>query len=193
MAEAALARSKGKDVQAMASIALALAGDSVQAARLAADLGGRFPEDTITQFMYLPMIHAATALQRGRASEDASEAISALAASAPYELGIPAQDIGFTLYPVYLRGMAYLAAGQGIPAAGEFQKILDHPGVVQNEVIGALAHLGLGRAYSIAADHSKSIIAYQDFFAIWKDADPDIPVLKRARLEYAKLEHADSP
>jgi hypothetical protein len=92
-----------------------------------------------------------------------------------------------TLYPVYLHGQAYLAAHQGDLAAGEFQKILDRPGLVVNEPIGALAHLGLGRAYAIAADSAKARTAYQDFLALWKDADPDIPILKEAKAEYAKL------
>ena len=91
------------------------------------------------------------------------------------------------LYPVYLRGEAYLAAKQGAAAAVEFQKILDHPGVVGNEPIGALAHLGLGRAYALAGDSAKAKTAYQDFFALWKNADPDIPILQQAKAEYAKL------
>ena len=102
----------------------------------------------------------------------------------PYELG----DVGFVaLYPIYVRGNAYLAERQGAAAAAEFQKILDHPGVVTNDPIGALAHLGLGRAYVLAGDPAKAKIAYQDFFAIWKDADPDIPIYKQAKAEYAKL------
>ena len=152
----------------------------LQASRPAADLAKRFPEDTIVQFNYLPTIRAATALQGG----SASKAIEAVAPVAPYELG----TVGQALYPVYLRGGAYLAAHQGGAAAAEFQKILDHPGVVLNEPIGALAHLGLGRAYALSGDTAKAQAAYQDFLAFWKDADPDIPILKEAKTEYAKLQ-----
>jgi len=183
-AQAALALSNGRDVEAISAIALALAGDSAQAMRMASDLGKRFPEDTIVTFEYLPMIHAAAAFQAG----SATKAIDALAPAAPYELGTTAQNLSFALYPVYLRGEANVAAHQGSVAATEFQKILDHPGVVVNEPIGALAHLGLGRAYAISGDAAKAKTAYQDFFVLWKDADPDIPILKEAKAEYAKLQ-----
>ncbi len=183
-AQAALALSNGRDVEAVSAIALGLAGVSAQATRLAADLAKRFPEDTIVQFEYLPMIHAATALQSG----SATKAIEALAPAAPYELGVTAQPVNFALYPGYLRGEAYVASHQGRPAAAEFQKILDHSGVVLNEPIGALAHLGLARAYGLSSDTAKAKSAYQDFLALWKDADPDIPILKEAKAEYAKLQ-----
>jgi tetratricopeptide (TPR) repeat protein len=181
-AQAALALSNGRDVEAISAIALSLAGDGAQATRLAGDLAKRFPEDTLVQLNYLPTIHAATALRGG----SAAKAIEALAPAAPYELGSP----GFTLslYPVYLRGEAYVAARQGSAAVAEFQKILDHPGVVANEPIGALAHLGLGRAYALQGDGAKARAAYQDFLALWKDADPDVPILKEAKVEYAKLQ-----
>src|SRR2546425_2931922 len=178
-AHAALALSNGRDVAGMSAIALGRAGDSAQANWLAVDLGKRFPEDTIAQLNYLPMIRAAAAL-RGR---DTGKAIEALAAAAPYELGV-----GFSLYPVYLRGEAYLAAKRGTAAAVEFQKILDHPGVVANELIGALAHLQLGRAYAVSGDTTKAKAAYQDFLTLWKDADSDVPILKEAKVEYAKLQ-----
>ena len=178
-AQAALALSNARDVAGMSAIALGRAGDSAQANWLAADLGKRFPEDTIAQLNYLPMIHAAAALR----GSDTGKAIEALAAAVPYELGV-----GFSLYPVYLRGEEYLAAKQGTAAAVEFQKILDHPGVVANELIGALAHLQLGRAYALSGDTTKAKAAYQDFFALWKDADPDIPILKQAKAEYVKLQ-----
>jgi len=193
-AQAALALSPGKDVEAISAIALGLAGDAPQATRLAADLAKRFPEDTIVQFNYLPTIHAAWALQ----GDGVGKAIEALAPAAPYELGSIAQGFTFALYPVYLRGEAYVAAQQGSAAETEFQKILDHPGVVGNEPIGALAHLGLARADAIEAQsaqgadaelaRAKARAAYQDFFALWKDADPDIPVLIAAKSEYAKLQ-----
>jgi len=178
-AQAALALSNARDVAGMSVIALGRAGDFAQANWLAADLGKRFPEDTIAQLNYLPMIHAAAAL-RGR---DTGKAIEALAAAGPYELGV-----GFSLYSIYLRGEAYLAAKQGIAAVVEFQKILDHPGVVANELIGALAHLQLGRAYAMSGETVKAETAYQAFLALWKDADPDIPILRQAKAEYAKLQ-----
>jgi len=183
-AKAAFALSTGRDVEALSAIALALAGDSAQATGMASDLAKRFPEDTVVQSDYLPMIHAAAALQNG----SPTKAIEALAPAAPYELGTPAQSVSFALYSVYLRGEAYVAAHQGGAAPAEFQKILDHAGVVINEPIGALAHLGLGRAYAISGDAAKAKSEYQDFLALWKDADPDIPILKEAKAEYAKLQ-----
>ena len=183
-AQAALALSKGRDVEAMSATALGLAGDSAQAMRLADDLGKRFPEDTIVQVNYVPMIHAAAALR----GNDLGKAIGALAATAPYELGGTAQTLNFFLYPIYVRGEAYLAMRQGTAAAPEFRKIIDHPGLIVNEPIGALARLQLGRAYALSGDTAKAKSAYQDFFALWKDADPDIPILKEAKAEYAKLQ-----
>ena len=184
-AAAVLALSTGRDVQYGAALALALAGDAHQAQALADDLGKRFPEDTIVQFNYLPTIHAQFALERN----DTSRAIEALQVATPYELGLPGTG-SFTpgLYPVYVRGDAYLAAHQGIDAAAEFQKILGHRGVVQNESIGTLAHLGLARAYVLQRDTGKASAAYQDFLTLWKDSDPDIPILKQAKAEYAKLQ-----
>ena len=111
-----------------------------------------------------------------------------LAPAAPYELGGIVEIFHFVLYPVYMRGEAYLAAKQGTAAAAEFQKILDHPGVVRSELIGALAHLELGRAYALSGDAAKAKSAYKDFLTLWKDADPDIPILKQAKAEYARLQ-----
>jgi eukaryotic-like serine/threonine-protein kinase len=183
-ANSALAISRGKEVEAMAAIALSLAGDSEKATQLANDLDKRFPQDTIVQDNHLPTIRSAVELRGG----NAAKAIQTLAVAAPYELGITALDAGTSLYPVYMRGEAYLAAKQGSAATAEFQKIIDHPGVVQNELIGALAHLGLGRAYALAGDAGKARLEYQSFLSLWKDADPDIPILKKARVEYAKLQ-----
>ncbi len=183
-AQAALALSTGRDVEAISAIALSLAGDAVQARKLADDLARRFPEDTVAQFQHLPMIRAAGFLQSG----NAAKAIDALAPATPYELGAPPTTLNFALYPVYLRGEAYVAAHQGSAAAAEFQKILDHPGVVVNEPIGALAHLDMARAYALSGDSAKAKTAFQDFFALWKDADPDLPILNEAKAEYAKLQ-----
>jgi tetratricopeptide (TPR) repeat protein len=182
-ARAALALSNGRDAEGLSAIALGLAGDSAHATRLADDLGKRFPENTIVQSNYLPTIHAAALLRSG----DASKATETLTTAAPYELGTNFVTLNFVLYPVYLRGEAYLAAKQGTAAAAEFQKILDHPGVVRSEPIGALAHLELGRAYALSGDIAKARSAYNDFLTLWKDADPDIPIYKAAKAEYAKL------
>jgi eukaryotic-like serine/threonine-protein kinase len=183
-AQAALATANSKIAQSFSSIALALAGDAPQAERLASDLNKRFPKDTNVQFDFLPMIRAAIALRSG----DAAKALQALAASEPYELAEGNTAFTFALYPVYLHGEAYLAAKNGAAAAGEFQKILDHSGVVGNEPIRALAHLGIGRAYALSGDSAKARAAYQDFLALWKNADPDNPTLKQAKAEYAKLQ-----
>jgi serine/threonine protein kinase len=183
-AQSALATANSKLAQSFAAIAFALAGDSAQAERLSADLNRRFPEDTNVQFDFIPMIRAAIALHAG----DGRRAVEAMAASAPYELGEGNLSFTFALYPVYFRGEADLAAKQGAAAAGEFQKILDHAGVVVNEPIGALAHLGLGRAYTLSGDTARARAEYKEFLAVWKDADPDIPILKKAKAEYAKLQ-----
>jgi eukaryotic-like serine/threonine-protein kinase len=190
-ARAALAISNGRDVEAISAIALGLVGDSDQAMRLANDLGQRFPKDTWAQSEYMPMIYAAALLGGRNASRDAGKAVEALAATLPYEEGAPRAgppgNLNFALWPAYLRGEAYLATPQGSKAATEFQKILDHPGVVVNEPIGALAHLGLGRAYTLSHDSTKAKTEYRNFLSLWKDADPDIPILKQAKAEYAKL------
>lgn len=180
---AALALSHGRDVEGFSSLALALAGDSEEAARLGNDLAKRFPEDTIVQFNYLPTIHAAAWIR----NSNAAKAVDSLASAVPYELGGNYENLNFFLYPVFVRGEAYLAEKQGTAAAAEFQKILDHPGLVRNEPIGALAHLELGRAYVQSGDTPKAKNAYSDFLALWKDADLDIPILKEARAEYARL------
>src|SRR5579863_166503 len=183
-AQLAIAQAKGRNVEAFSAIALGLAGESTQAERLAADLAKRFSEDTVVKYDYLPMIHAAIALRSG----DGKRALDALAAYAPYELGETNTAFTFALYSIYLRGEADLAAKQGAAAVTEFQKILDHAGVVGNEPIGALAHLGLGRAYTLSGDTAKARAEYKEFLALWKDADPDIPILKKAKAEYAKLQ-----
>jgi serine/threonine protein kinase len=182
-AQSALMQADGKQVKALSAVALGLAGDSAQAARLAGDLSKNFAADTIVQFDYLPMIHAAVAIKSG----DYSHAVEALTASQPYELGQTNSAFTFALYPVYLRGEAYLSAKQGIAAATEFQKILDHVGVVGNQPVGSLAHLGLARAYALSGDTAKAKTRYEDFFALWKNADPEAPLLKQAKAEYATL------
>jgi eukaryotic-like serine/threonine-protein kinase len=183
-AQAALALSAGRQAEGYSAIGLGLAGDSTQAARLAADLGKRFSEDTVVKFNFVPMILAAIALHSG----NGKHAVDALSAAAPYEMGQTNSAFTFALYPVYLRGEAYLAAKQGPEAAAEFQKILDHTGVVGNEPIGSLAHLGLARAYALSGDSAKAKNAYRDFLALWANSDADVPVLVQAKTEYAKLQ-----
>jgi hypothetical protein len=183
-AEDALTLTENQYVQAAAATVLGLTGDSAKASQMADDLASRYPENTSMQIHYLPMVRCAVALKKG----NAARALEGAGPSTPYDLDSP-RWLGFIrLYPVYLRGQAYLAAHQAAPAATAFQEILDHPGVVVNEPIGALAHLGLGRAYALAADSSKARTAYQDFLALWKDADPDVPILKEAKAEYGRLQ-----
>jgi serine/threonine protein kinase/Flp pilus assembly protein TadD len=183
-ASAALGLSSARDVQFGSALALAVAGDSLRAQALADDLAKRFPSDTIVQFNYLPTIRGRLALSQ----HNALKAIEDVQSAAPYELGSPgAAAFSWALYPIYVRGEAYLAAHQGTEAAAEFQKILEHPGVVTNDPIGALARLQLGRAYALSGDNAKAKSAYQDFLALWKNADHDIPILQAAKAEYVKL------
>jgi tetratricopeptide (TPR) repeat protein len=185
-AVAAVELSRNRDVQYGAAFALALAGDSTRAQALANDLEKRFPEDTAVRFTYVPAIRALLALPR-----EPLRAIELLQIEVPYDLGGPpcSAPPGYfgMLYPVYVRGLAYLEAHQGAEAAAEFQKILDHRGIVISDPIGALAHLQLGRAFAMSGEKTKAKTAYQSFLTLWKDADPDIPILKQAKAEYAKL------
>jgi hypothetical protein len=180
-AEYALALSTGRDVQYPAALALAFAGDTVRAKTLADDLDKRFPEDTWVQFNFLPSINAKLALSR----KDAAKAVEILQHAASYELG----DTGDgSFYPIYVRGEAYLAAHKGGQAGTEFQKILDHRVILRNLPLGALTRLQLARSYAMEDETAKAKTAYQDFLTLWKDADPDIPIYKQAKAEYAKLQ-----
>ena len=185
--------SRGVDVEA--ALAFAMAGDTARAESLAQDLGKRFPLDTQMQSLWLPAIQAQLALNK----KNPAAALNTLQAAFPIELGsIPFIASISCLYHVYVRGEAYLAAGQGSAAAAEFQKILDHSGIVWNCWTGALAHLGVARANALQARTSqgadadaarvRALAAYKDFLALWKDADPDIPILKEAKAEYAKVQ-----
>jgi predicted Zn-dependent protease len=183
----ALKLSKGRDVEYGTAVALALAGDSSRSEALANDLERRFPEDSSVRFSYLPTLRALLALNHG----EPSQAIELLQVAVPKDLAIPASDFfGFfgTLYPAYVRGGSYLAARQGAAAAAEFQKILDHRGIVISDPVGAMARLQLGRAYAMQGDSTKAKAAYQDFLALWKDADPGVPVLQQAQKEHASLQ-----
>jgi serine/threonine protein kinase/Tfp pilus assembly protein PilF len=187
-------------VEVEAALAYAMAGDTTRAESLAQDLGKRFPLNTQMQSLWLPAIQAQLALDK---RNPASALTDLQAAASPIELG----QIGFVnniscFYPTYIRGEAYLAAGQGSAAAAEFQKIIDHSGIVWNCWTGALAHLGVARANALQsrafqaqgqladadAARVRALAAYKDFLTLWKDADPDIPILKQARAEYAKLQ-----
>jgi len=183
-AASAAALSNGIDVEYSAAIAFALAGDTARAQSLAADLAKRFPEDAVVNFHYAPVIQAQIALRKNAPDR----AIESLRVGAPYELGQPTGGLYNTnLYQVYVRAEAYRAAKQGSEAAAEFQKILDHRGVVLNGIISPLAHLGLARSYALTGDSAKARAAYQDFLSLWKDANPDIPILLQAKSEFAKL------
>jgi DNA-binding winged helix-turn-helix (wHTH) protein/predicted Zn-dependent protease len=186
-AMAALELSKDREVEYGAAFALARSGTLSQAQALANDLERRFPEDTSVRFSYLPTLHAGLALNHG----DVSKAIDLLQVAVPHELGAPRSSIHAlfgALYPVYVRGQAYLALHQGAEAATEFQKLLDHRGIVDSDPIGALAYWQLGRAYAMQGDTAKAKAAYQDFLTLWKDADRDIPILTQAKAEYAKVQ-----
>jgi len=160
------------------ALALALAGDTEHAEKLTAELNKNFPLDTGVQRVWAPMIRGAIALSR----KNPAKAIELLRVTSPYELGTP------RLLPIYERGQAYLMLHNGSAAAAEFQKVIDHPGIVREFPVGALAHLGAARAYALQGDTAESRAAYQDFLSLWKDADPDIPILKQVKAEYAKLQ-----
>ena len=177
----ALKLSNNSEVEYGAALALAIVGDS-RAQGLASDLEVRFPENTVVRFSYIPVIRARIALNQ----HDTGGAIDTLQVAAPYELGASHELLG-ALYPVYMRGESFLDAGQGAQAAVEFQKVLDHRGIVVSDPIGALAHLQLARAFAVSGDKIKSKAAYTDFFTLWKDADRDIPLLVRAKSEYGNL------
>jgi tetratricopeptide (TPR) repeat protein len=185
----ALQLSKSRDVAFGAGLALAFSSDSSRSQALTEDLSKRLPEDTRVQFIYAPTLRALLALNHSQPSK----AVELLQTTISYEGGSP--NTGGSefllgagcLYPAYVRGLADLAAHQGAEAAAEFQKIIDHRGIVLTDPIGALAHLQLGRAYALSGDKTKAKSAYQDFLTLWKDADPDVPIFKQAKAEYAKL------
>ncbi len=190
-AREALALAPGRDVKVEAALALARGGDVAAAEKLVAALNQEFPLDTLMQNYWLPTVKAAIALQQ----HDPAQAIAILHSSVPYELADPPPFSAGTMYPVYLRGEAYLALAKvtgtssenAQHAAAEFQKILDHPGVIVNFPLSSLSHLGLARARALSGDNAGARTAHQDFFALWKSADPDLPILKQAKAEYARL------
>ena len=179
----ALELASTRDIQILAALALARAGDPHPAQKMADELGENSPVNTILNGYWLPTIRAAVAINR----KNPTEAIEILQGAAPYDLG-ETQPIAGTLYPVYVRAQAYLLMRKGGEAAKEFQQFLDHRSVVANFPLGALAHLGIARAYALQGDTVRARAAYQDFLTLWKDADPDIPIHFAAKSEYAKLQ-----
>jgi eukaryotic-like serine/threonine-protein kinase len=177
----ALALSRGKDVKIVAALTLARTGDP-RADAIARELKQSFPTNTLLKVYWLPTIAAALAVRQGHYSE----AIAELQAAEPNEMGVAGMFVNY-LYPAYIRGEAYLGVRNGSAAAAEFQKLLDHPGVVTNFVTGALAHLQIARAYAESGDRIAAMQAYQDFFALRKHADPDLPMVRQAKAEYSKL------
>jgi serine/threonine protein kinase/Flp pilus assembly protein TadD len=180
---AALALAPGRDVKLFAALALARSGEAGRAKSLVEELEKAYPLDTMLKIYWLPALKAALELD----ANNPGQAVIFLEAASPYELGEPPQLQMGTMYPVYLRGEALLMERNGVGAATEFQKFSDHRGVTLNFPLGALAHLGVARGYALAGDTAKARAAYADFFSLWKDGDPDIPILVAARGEYAKL------
>ncbi len=178
----ALALAPGRDVKVVAAVALARTGETSQSTSILESLQKSEPSNTYLKVYWFPVIEASIAT----AQQQPDRALIALEPSLPYELGAPPP--GISMYPAYIRGLAYLAQKNGPAAAAEFQKFLDHPGVIQNFVLGSLAHLELGRAYVISGNPAKAKAAYQDFLTLWKNADPGIPILTEAKAEYAKLQ-----
>ena len=181
---AALALASTRDVQTLGALALAQSGDAAHARALADDLGQRFSADTLLNSYWLPTIRAELAIQQN----NGAGAIEFMNSASRYELGSPQPFQLGTLYPIYVRGDAYMTAGQGPAAAAEFQKIIDHRGVVLNFPLGALARLGLARAQAMSGDTAGAKTAYQEFFTVWRDADADLPVLQKAKAEYGRLQ-----
>jgi tetratricopeptide (TPR) repeat protein len=175
-----------RDARVLTALTFARSGDAARAQTIADELSRSAPANTLLNCYWLPTIRATLELSR----HHPDNAIRLVQAASPCELGEPNPQvqIGGTLYPAYVRGQAYLENGRGQQAVAEFQKLLDHRGVVQNFVLGALVHLQIGRAYFAMGDTVKARVQYQEFLTLWKDADPDIPILKEAQAEYAKLQ-----
>ena len=187
-AMAALELSKGRDVEYMVGLALALSGESSRSDALAGDLEKRFPEDTIAKFDYVPILRALSLLNAGKPRES----VERLQIAMQYELA--ANGLNFNhfylggLHSAYVRGEAFIAAHRYEEAAAELQKILDHRGLVGLDPVGPMARLQLARALSNSGERAKSAAAYKDLLTLWKDADPDVPLLKQAKVEYASLQ-----
>ncbi len=186
-AAAAVELSNARDVEYGSALALSLTHDDARGQALAKDLAKRFPQDTLVQFTYLPLLNAITSLH----GHQPAKSVTLLQTTLPFEFATPGTNFfGFFggLYPAYVRGQSYLSLGKGDKAAAEFQKIIDHPGIVYADPIGALAYLELGRACALSGNRASAKSAYQEFLSLWRDADPDISVYKRAKVEYSRLE-----
>jgi Flp pilus assembly protein TadD/predicted Ser/Thr protein kinase len=184
--KAALAIISSRDAQILAALTLARVGDIARAQVMSEELAKKFPANTLLHNYWLPTILGYTEIRRG----SPTQALKNLEAAAPYDLAFPQPQFeeGGLLYPAYVRGQVYLLLRQGKEATVEFQKLLEHRGVVINSPLGALAHYQIARALALSSDAVGAHKAYEDFFALWKDADPDIPILKQAKAEYAKLQ-----
>jgi hypothetical protein len=175
---AALALVRSRDALRNGALAAALCGDAAQSQQLADERARLNPQDTLLNTVWLPTIRAASEVERG----DPASAVATLEPARQYEAGTL-----FNLWPAYVRGLAHLRSRDGASAAAEFRKIVEHRGLVPVSVIYPLAHLGLARAYALSGDAARARTTYQDFFALWRDADPDTPALTRAREEYDRL------
>jgi tetratricopeptide (TPR) repeat protein len=188
-ATAALSIYRSRDADYGPAFALALLGESTQAHEIEVDLDKRYPEDTSVQFSYLPALRALEALNEA----DAAKALEMTQVAAPYDFAVPGTAF-YTgaffgaLYHVYVRGLAYSQLGHPSAATAEFQTIVDRPGLVLNDPIGPMARLQLARALTASGDRTRSAAVYEDLLALWKDADPDVPILQQAKTEYAKLQ-----
>jgi len=182
----AQALASARDLKILSALALARSGDAMRAGKIADELEKENPLNTMMLAYWLPTIRASLEVDHA----NPSKAVETLEVSRRYELASPnpAPEFGSFLYPAYVRGEALLLLHQGADAAAEFQKFLDHRDVVADCPLGALAHLQLGRAYALQGDIHKAKAAYKDFLTLWKDADPDIPILKQAKAEYAELQ-----
>jgi tetratricopeptide (TPR) repeat protein len=183
----ALELSTGRDLEYAAGLALALPGSSARAEALSGDLEKRFPEDTFVRFTYAPLLRALASQAKGKFADS----IERLEITRSYELAVNGLNFPYLilggLHSAYVRGQALMAARRNAEAVAEFQKILDHRGIVGLDPIGALAHLQLGRVFVLSGDKIKAKAAYEAFLAVWKEADPDVPILKSAKAEYARL------
>jgi serine/threonine protein kinase/Flp pilus assembly protein TadD len=181
---AALTLAPGRDVKLFAALTLARVSETAREKAIVEELEKSYSSSTVLKVYWLPTIKAAIEVH----ANNSAQGLIFLEATAPYELAQPPQFQLGTMYPAYIRGHVQLMAHNGTAAATEFQKLLNHRGITLNFSLGALAHLGLARAYALSGDAAKARTKYQDFFALWKDADPDIPILKEAKAEYAKLQ-----
>jgi Flp pilus assembly protein TadD len=182
VASQALASSDDRDTRMGAADTLARAGDASRSQQLIEQLAREYPTDTLLNSVWLPIARATNQIR----ADQAQQAVDTLEAAAPYEFGSPPN--GAVYWPMYIRGEAYLRLHNGAKAATEYQKILTRRGIAPSSPLCTLAQLGVARAYALQGDASKAKTAYQDFFAAWKDADPDIPILKEAKGEYVKLQ-----